>query len=493
MPQSDTLLLRSSRHGHRRRKPRRPWRIGGPLLALIAVGVVLVSAWFMANPGRRQTAAISTRRPVAIIPADRQHVRFDTTITGRCATIDHAVTNEMRGWGGYTFDPGRIPVTDAHGRTLLPSNLAASKNPPGLDAVVSGSARPDDETQWQVAAGSRQMPASPAGSCRTSVATAWPDAVRSGRAAIRLQRPGPYVYWTLEHTVHWVKVNDVAPNPAPRPCSDGATPHATSPAPAGDPPSADGETWHWTVDSFCTKVRWWMFAVLGSRGRCPRATDGSLWPRQTYINQYAAGARLHLPLGRGEAGGNACGPSALMMAMLLARHRHERHATAAVALGTVFDKTMQHRRARVRPNAENDFVGTKAADFLAHRGWTNATFGRLGTSAESIGPETTGSDQDPSNEATIDRALKRGPMLISTDFGTARWGATGDGHMIVVLGRARGNPGEYVVYDPAGNYFASPTHHYDISSCGAAVLYPQSWLYAYTTGAWFIALGTPKA
>ena len=84
-------------------------------------------------------------------------------------------------------------------------------------------------------------------------------------------------------------------------------------------------------------------------------------------------------------------------------------------------------------------------------------------------------------------------MLISTDFGTARWGATGDGHMIVVLGRARGNPGEYVVYDPAGNYFASPTHHYDISSCGAAVLYPQSWLYAYTAGAWYIALGTPKA
>jgi hypothetical protein len=65
--------------------------------------------------------------------------------------------------------------------------------------------------------------------------------------------------------------------------------------------------------------------------------------------------------------------------------------------------------------------------------------------------------------------------------------------MIVVLGRARSNLGEYIVYDPAGNYFASPTHHYDISSCGAAVLYPQSWLYAYTTGAWYIALGPPQA
>jgi hypothetical protein len=250
------------------------------------------------------------------------------------------------------------------------------------------------------------------------------------------------------------------------------------------------------VDSFCTKVTWRTFSVLGSSGRCPGATDGSMWPSQTYINQYAAGARLHLPLRRGEAGGNACGPSALMMAMLLSetgKHRHHAMATASISLATVFDRTMLHRRARLKPNAENDFVGTKAADFLAHRGWTNATFGRLGTSDESVGPETTGSDRDPSNEAVLDHALRHGPVLISTDFGTTRWGATGDGHMIVVLGRARSNRGEYIVYDPAGNYFASPTHHYDISSCGAAVLYPQSWLYAYTTGAWYIALGPPQA
>jgi hypothetical protein len=218
------------------------------------------------------------------------------------------------------------------------------------------------------------------------------------------------------------------------------------------------------------------------------------------MNQYAAGARLRLPLGRGEVGGNACGPSALMMAMLQSesrsRHGHglpSARAAALPALKNVFDQTMQHRRARVKANAPNEFVGTKAADFLARHGWPHATLDRLGTSAESIGPETSGSDLDPSNEATLDHALKHGPVLISTDLGTERWGATGDGHMIVVLGRARGNPGEYVVYDPAGNYFASPTRHYRASSCGAAVLYPQSWVYAYTTGAWYIELGAPRA
>jgi hypothetical protein len=331
---------------------------------------------------------------------------------------------------------------------------------------------------------------------QNQLAVAWPDAARSGAAAVKLNRPGPYVYWTLEHSVHWVRVTNGLNDPAPRACRNGAAPNATSPAPTGHPPPTDGTAWHWAVDSFCTTVKWWTFSVLGSSGRCPRATDGSLWPNQTYINQYAAGARLQLPLGRGEAGGNACGPSALMMAILLSKtSAHQRHATAAAlpSLAAVFDKTMVHPRARVKPNAENEFVGTKAADFLAHRGWTNATFGRLGTNDASIAPGTTGSDQDPSNQAVLDKALKHGPVLISTDFGTTRWGATGDGHMIVVLARARSNPGEYVVYDPAGNYFASPTHHYAISSCGAAVLYPQSWLYAYTTGAWYIALGPPKA
>ena len=46
-----------------------------------------------------------------------------------------------------------------------------------------------------------------------------------------------------------------------------------------------------------------------------------------------------------------------------------------------------------------------------------------------------------------------------------------------------------VVYDPAGNYFSDPVHHYGPGSCGSAVLYPRSWLLAYATGAWYLELG----
>lgn len=463
----------------------------GLILGVLVAGAILAVVSSAQSPPKLTRAAAHTELRRTVIPRSGAQLPFGSAITGRCRAIDHAVTDEMRGWGVYTFDPARVSVTDVHGRPLLPPSFGASPAPPGLDAFASGPARPPDPAQWQVASGSRQMPATPSANCGNSIADVWPDSVRSGTSLL-LRRPGPYVYWTFAHTVRWVKVDNTGTDPTVRPCPEAAARGATSPAPTGSPPTS-GASWHWAVSSFCTSIRWRSFAVLGPRGRCPLTIDGSLWPTVPYLNQYAAGTRLRLPLGRGEAGGNACGPSAMLMAMLQSRIRTS-HATAALpALGTVFDHTMQRSRAHVKPNASNEFVGDKAAAFLRHHGWPAATLERLGSDETSLAPETSGTDIDRSNEAVLDRALRRGPVLISTDFGTSRWGATGSGHMIVVQGRAPGNPGEYVVNDPAGNYFSSPSHHYGVSSCGASVLYPQSWLYAYTTGAWYIELGAPKA
>jgi hypothetical protein len=459
------------------------------ILGVLVAGAILAVVSSAHSPPKLVRAAAARGEvPGPVIPTTGAQLPFGSAVTGRCRAIDHAETDEMRGWGVYTFDPARVSVTDVHGRALLPPSFGPSSAPPGLDAFASGAARPPDPAQWQAASGSHPMPASPRANCRTSMADVWPDSVRSG-TSILLRRPGPYVYWTFAHTVHWVKVDNSGTDPTVRPCSEATARGATSPAPAGSPPPTSGATWHWAVASFCTSIRWRSFAVLGPRGHCPLTNDGSLWPTVPYINQYAAGSRLHLPLGRGEAGGNACGPSALLMAMLQSRIRTHRATAALPALGTAFDQTMERSRASVRPNASNEFVGGKAAEFLRHHGWPAATLERLGSDETSIAPESSGTDLDGSNEAVLDQALRRGPVLISTDFGTDRWGATGSGHMIVVLGRAPGNPGEYVVDDPAGNYFSSPAHHYGVTSCGAGVLYPQSWLYAHTTGAWYIELG----
>ena len=463
------------------------------VLSLLVGGGILAVVSSAKSPLKLTRAAArygELSRPV--VPSGGAQLPYGSAVTGRCRAINRAVTTQMLGWGVYTFDPARTSVTDVHGATLLPPSFGPSAAPPGLDPGASGSARPPGPAQWQVASGGRQLPASPSANCRSSIADSWPDAVRSG-TSLRLRRPGPYVYWTFAHTVHWVKVDNDKDDPTVQPCAEVAARGATSPAPAGAPPSTSGTTWHWAVGSFCTSIRWRSFAVLGPQGRCPLSNDGSLWPTEPYINQYAAGTRLHLPLGRGEAGGNACGPSAMLMAMLQSRIRAHRATAGLPALGTAFDQTMQGSRAQVKPNAPNEFIGGKAADFLRHHGWPQATLERLGSDETSIAPETSGTDLDRSNEAVLDQALHRGPVLISTDLGTSPWGTTGDGHMIVVSGRAPGNPGEYVVDDPAGNYFSSPTHHYDVSSCGAAVLYPQSWLYAYTAGAWYIELGTPTA
>jgi len=457
----------------------RPRVLGALIAGLVALGCVIVSV-SAAQKGEAPHRAPHATGPT--IPGRGARLRYGAAVRGRCLAVNHSQLNVMRGWGVYTFSPGRDPVIGPAGRKLLPLRFAPTLSPPGLDPFASGSTRTSDLTEWQVAGIGRQLPGDPAGSCAGAVQAASPDAAVFGQA-ITLRRPGPYVYWTFEHTVRWVKVSDSGPEPSPKPCPQNASPTATNPAPTGSAPSVGGETWHWAVSRFCTTVKWWSFSVLGSRGNCANAGSG-------YINQYAAGLRLRLPLGRGKAGGNACGPSALLMAMAQSQ-RGRRHPAALPALETVFDQTMQRPRRKVTSNGENEFQGTKAGVLLRRLGWRGALMGRLGTTAESIADEKTGSDLDPTNQAAIDRALNDGPIVISTDLGTEPWGTTGDGHMIVVLGRDPANPGEYIVYDPAGNYFSDPVNHYGEASCGSGVLYPASWLLAYTSGAWYLKLGPP--
>lgn len=463
------------------------------VVALAALAAIWSAASSAHDPNGASTVA---PRPHAVVPAGGQRLPYGTAVRGSCLTVDHAVSNEVRGWGVYTFDPGRVSVIGSAGRELLPPSFVGSSTPPGLDAFASASTRPADRSVWQVAGSGRQMPASPEGSCRSSIEVAAPDASASG-GSIVLRRPGPYVYWTFDHTVHWVKVSDTAADPAALPCAQDPNQAARSPAPAGSPPSRRGHGWHWAIDSFCTTVKWRSFDVLGSPGRCGLTTDASLWPGVGYINQYSAGIRLGLPSARGSAGGNACGPSSLLMAMLqsVQRNASDGHVARArkaalLPLQNVFDQTMEHRRGQM-PSSPNEFVGSKASVFLRRHGWNEVTLERLGTDADSIENETTSPELDRSNEAVIDRALNEGPVVIATDLGTGPWGTTGDGHMIVVTGRDRTNPGEYVVYDPAGNYFADPTGHYGAESCGNGVLYPASWLLAYTTGGWYLQLGRP--
>jgi hypothetical protein len=453
------------------------------IIALLALGGVVASVSWAERPsshGRRPP-----HRPQSSVPANGQRLHYASRIHGTCLTSDHARVNAMRGWGVYTFDPGRASAIGPAGRELLPTRFSPGAGPPGLDPYASGSTQPADATQWQVAFVARQMPSSPRARCADSMAVAAPDAHRAGSSVV-LRRPGPYVYWTFEHTVHWIRVNAGTPEPTPRPCAQDPNQSATSPAPTGAPPSVGGHGWHWAVSTFCTTVKWWTFSVLGPRGQCARPG---------YVNQYVAGVRLQLPLGRGKAGGNACGPSALLMAMQqsVRSGAQSRDLDRLPSLEEVFDQTMSLPRAQVQPNSFNEFVGGKAAELLRTLGWRNAVIGRLGTTAESIANERDDGSFDPSNAAALDRALDRGPVVLSTDLGREPWGTTGDGHMIVVLGRDPVDPDEYIVYDPAGNYFSDPDDHYGPGSCGAGVLYPRSWLLASIPGSWFIELGEPPA
>ena len=130
-----------------------------------------------------------------------------------------------------SFAP-HLPVTRRNCPLLRPAleTLEDRSVPAAFD--LGALTRPADLTRWQVSFVARQMPASPEARCADSIAVSAPDAARAG-GGVAVRRPGPYVYWTFEHTVHWVRVNDSAAEPVPHPCAQNPDPSVRSPAPTG--------------------------------------------------------------------------------------------------------------------------------------------------------------------------------------------------------------------------------------------------------------------
>ena len=288
--------------------------------------------------------------------------------------------------------------------------------------------------------------------------------------AVTLKVHGPHVFAQYDQTVSFVL--DPGNAPPPVACANN---DPDFPDPASEIPPPDLEN-NWAVATFCNTTTVTRFVVTNP-ARCARG-DMSRWPRNPYINQYDAGARLGLPIRFGYRGGNASGPSALLMAML--RSAGPRNLPT---LRTVYDETMQRPSAAVRPNQPNEFVARKAVAFLRSLGWRSARVRSLGVTVEEI-----------ESEILFSLARSRGVMVVSTAFGNTPWGTTGVGNLIVIVGAD--HRGRFIVQDPAGNYFASHRGgdfrrggHYGPGSCGYRVPYPHYWLLAYTTGRYLIELG----
>ena len=298
--------------------------------------------------------------------------------------------------------------------------------------------------------------------------------------ATTMEEAGPHLLVQYDESVHFVWVPDGSDDPVPQPC---ALNDLDFPSP-GDvqPPTMPDTGGHWAPDTFCNATGFTGFYV-SAKSDCPINGDMSQWPAPSpYISQYDAGTRLNLPLGSGRKGGNACGPSSLLMAMLSGG------PTGLPPLVDVFDATMHLDRVQVQPGGNNVFEGNPRGVALAKSlGFRQAQTRSLGTDVQGM-------------ETQILNSLHVGggntPVVISTAFGGARWGVTGGGHMIAIVG-ADGRGG-WIVEDPAGNYFSTPKAgysdtsggHYGPGSCGHRAVYPHYWLLSYVTGRWLLELGT---
>ena len=306
--------------------------------------------------------------------------------------------------------------------------------------------------------------------------------------------PGPYVLEEVTATVHWeLSKSSVTPKACGENDKYYKEPDSTLEHPEQTPP----DEYSWVVSAFCNKVKIIQFYVKGGEGECPVTQDYSEWPKVGYFNQYATGKKLGLPEAtEGEPGGNACGPSSLLMAMrqmviltaakegITDPQQYVERIKELPELTAVYDAAMSKSRAVQEPEEENGFNGNNALAFLHSLGWTKAEWVELGSGT---------SDVYGGNEQKIVSALEEGPILISTAFGGSRWGVTGGGHVIMPNTFDAKHPGEVDVYDPAGNYFKSFKKHYNSRSCGFNVPYPMTWLTAYTTGRAFLKLGPPPA
>jgi len=179
-------------------------------------------------------------------------------------------------------------------------------------------------------------------------------------------------------------------------------------------------------------------------------------PQSTvYINQYAAGAALNLPeapaSAGGQRGGNACGPSSLVM--LINAAKQAANNSARMSLTDVYNSTMTN--GWVQDGVSNLFDWDKARAWAQSKGF----YAALG-----------------SGVAFVNSSLTDGfSVLASTRFSSKPQSSDnpyGAGHVILFTGRT--TTGDYIVSDPAGDYMSSDSGHYGSGSCGANVLYPKA-------------------
>ena len=390
-----------------------------------------------------------------ITPSQGQVVDAGTLVEGECTLQDGVVDGRSTDWEIAGVIPG-FNVGKKTGAELVPR---AESLPRMADAPV----REPFRTEWVMRP---KVIATPVPGVGCNMQSFDP------LGAIEAVEAGPHVFTQFVHTVHYVEVGPDGDDPTPVACA-GNDPHDTSPADIAPPPP-NGDN-HWSVSTFCNTAKTVGFYVRAATS-CPMSGDMSGWPGTPYIQQYDVGKRLKLPARHGKKGGNACGPSSLLMVML-------RNGGAAdlPTLEATFDATMQKARKDVKDEDQNQFAGDpKGVRFAKSLGWRDARTVGLGNGVEIM------------TERLL-TSLAKGPLVLSTAFGTARWGVTGGGHMIAVMGA---DPrGHFIVADPAGNYFAEPkggdfpSGHYGPGSCGWLALYPHYWLLAYATDRWFLELG----
>ncbi len=503
-------------------------------LASRVLGILLAAIGLLAFTG--------TDAALALIPTEGQTFTNGVVVEGHCESSVGQEIGVSEQWTLNTVDPQRAPI--AAGASLAPVSLPPSLVPFG-DFWTPGEAlgehghtfeinhdpkfsaswgwKYDDEWAWNVEGGSNTEELGPASSSSTTCSPVHTedssgqhnlvsglgtyagqfggDSVAQG-TGLALNRPGQYALdqWRLEFQYARVGSAEFKAHPfMPKACPTGSKLFAETPSseelrnvagaevdyrlsgpPPEEVPIGKGETerYEWVAETYCLTAIATNFFVVGRPGAGAYSGDMSQWPSSPYINQYEAGTRLGLPSGEQDArpGAVACGPSSLMMGMDEVVGS-TKPASWWPSLNDVYDRTVTE---------EKTFDPSRSVKLLKELGWKQARVTPLPadrTSVGDAGPPYPIVYPNPTNEAAIDKALQSGPVEISTAFGADEWGKTSTGHMILIVGIDPQQPGEYIVDDPAGDYFSAPTDHYQAGSYGYQVDYPKAWVLAYSPNA----------
>jgi len=423
------------------------------------VAGVLAVVILVAAAAARAVAVAETVARAAVAPTQGQVVALGSTVAGECLVQDGQQEGRQAYWELSTVIPAF--VHGGEGGVVLSPPAEALPRPDDM---------PADDPFGKKYVLEPKLVASPKSGGGCTVESF--DPLR----AVTVEQPGPYVFVQYDERVSFKLVPNEVDPPTAQPCArnDPKSPFPSSGVSAPPDPGGDSA---WYVVAFCNTTKVVGFYVKGTSS-CPTRGNMSHWTGNPYINQYDAGARLKLPVRFGKRGGNACGPSSLLMAML-----QSAGPRSLPTLTKVFDATMTSRSAATAPEQENDFhTSPNAVAYLKSLGWKEARKVALGTKPEDM------------DQQILTALGKKQPIVISTAFGTNQWGVTGGGHMIAIVGAdQRGN---FIVEDPAGDFFASQKKgnysaggHYGPGSCGHRAVYPHFWLLAYTTGRQMLELG----